>query len=202
LISQEATEAALLETAKKEGFTTLLHEGVLKVSQGITTLEELNNVVECGVITCDLESELLEESNNVLENVTNSEDKQEETKTKILIVDDEPDIRKILVKRLENAGYDVVEATNGQEGIALATKESPEIILMDIMMPVMNGIDATREIRSQLKTASIPIIMLTAKKDKQSELEGIDVGADDYITKPFDHDKLLARIGMLLRRTH
>jgi DNA-binding response OmpR family regulator len=163
-------------------------------------LEELNNVVECGVVECGFERGIEEESGSEGKKAIDQEEKK--GKAKILIVDDEPDIRKILTKRLENAGYDVVEAENGKEGIALATKEAPDLILMDIMMPVMNGVEATRHIRAQLITAAIPVIMLTAKKDKQSELEGIDVGADDYITKPFDHDKLLARIGMLLRRTY
>jgi len=73
---------------------------------------------------------------------------------------------------------------------------------MDVMMPEMDGLEATKILRSRLETAVIPILMLTAKKDKESELKGLDVGADDYVTKPFDKDKLLARIKMLLRRRY
>ena len=103
--------------------------------------------------------------------------------------------------RLSNAGYEVIKARDGREAVEYAFKEQPDLIVMDVMMPNMDGFEATKRLRSKLATAAIPILMLTAKRDKESELKGLDVGADDYLTKPFDKDKLLARIRMLLRRS-
>jgi len=121
-------------------------------------------------------------------------------KPKILVVDDEVDIRKILLKTVEAGGYTAISAKNGKEAIEYTYRERPNLIVIDIMMPEMNGYDAVKFLRSSLETATIPIIMLTAKQDKDSELKGLDAGADDYMTKPFDNEKLLARIRMLLRR--
>ena len=87
------------------------------------------------------------------------------------------------------------------EGVEIANREKPDLIVMDLKMPEMNGFEATEKLRSKLETAVIPIIMLTAETDKESELKGFDVGADDYVTKPFDKEKLLARIKMLLKRS-
>jgi DNA-binding response OmpR family regulator len=134
------------------------------------------------------------------EEKTALESEGEREKTKILIADDEEDILKLLEIRLNGAGYEVVKARNGKEALGSAFKEKPDLIVMDVMMPEMDGFEATKQLRSKLQTAVIPILMLTAKKDKESELEGIDAGADDYITKPFDGDILLARIKMLLGR--
>jgi DNA-binding response OmpR family regulator len=103
-------------------------------------------------------------------------------------------------KRLINAGYDVVKARDGLEAVESAHEQKPDLIITDATMPKMNGFELIKALRSKLETAVIPIIMLTARSDKESELKGIDAGADDYITKPFDQDKLIARVGMLLRR--
>jgi DNA-binding response OmpR family regulator len=94
----------------------------------------------------------------------------------------------------------VVKARDGSEAVERAHKEKPDLAILDVTMPKMNGFEAAKELRSKLETAVIPIILLTGRQDKESELRGIDAGADDYITKPFDADKLLARIKMLLRR--
>jgi type IV pilus assembly protein PilB len=183
LISNDSTEAAISEEAKKGQFKTLAEAGVLKVAQERTTLEEINRVTD-----------VIEEQG------VEDEIKQKDKALKILIADDEDDIRKVVAMRLNAAGYETLEAVNGQEAVALAFKESPDLIIIDLMMPIMGGIEATQKIRSNIQTASIPVMMLTANQDKASELQGIDSGADDYITKPFDKDKLLARIKMLLRR--
>ncbi|MDD4201892.1 MAG: ATPase, T2SS/T4P/T4SS family [Candidatus Omnitrophica bacterium] len=199
LINSNASEGEILVQAKKNGFKTLAENGMLKISQGITTLEEVNNVLEAAEERTPHE---IKKGNLVeIEEIFEENKKNDDKKTKILTVDDEPDILKILNKRLTNAGYEVIQAKNGKQAIESAFKERPDLIIMDIMMPEMDGIEATKRIRAQLQTAAIPIIMLTAKKDKQSELKGIDVGADDYITKPFDNEKLIARIEMLLRRS-
>ncbi len=182
MISRNASEAHLLAQARKNNFTTLAESGILKVSKHLTTIEEVDRITE------------------ITDNPEHIKKEKSDRKTKILVADDEEGIQAILAKRLKDAGYDVISALNGEEALRLAFTKKPDLIIMDIMMPVMDGIQATRKLRERLHTASIPVIMLTAKKDKRSELEGIDAGADDYITKPFDKDKLLARIKMLLRR--
>lgn len=183
LIMKNASEMDILIEARKNRFSTLVESGIIKVARQITTLEEI-----------DRTTEMSGEANIILP------DSDEIFSTRILIADDEEGIRTILEKRLIFAGYEVLIANNGREAVGMAFKEKPDLIIMDIMMPEMDGIEATRRLRKSLETASIPILMLTAKNDKQSELEGIDAGADDYLTKPFDADKLLARIKMLLRR--
>ena len=184
LISKDSPETAISQEAQKGQFEALAEAGILKVAQGLTTLEEINRVTD-----------VIEKPEEALDHKT----KKDKT-IRILLADDEADIRKVVAMRLNAAGYETLEAVNGQEAVAIAFKESPDLIIMDLNMPVMGGIEATGKIRSNIQTASIPVMMLTAKQDKASELEGIDAGADDYLTKPFDKDKLIARIKMLLRR--
>jgi type IV pilus assembly protein PilB len=185
LISNRSHEDLIFKEAKKRGFKTLAESGVEKVAKGMTTLEEVAEVA--GVIE---EANIIERPMEIRE------------KPKILIADDEEDILKVLEKRLSDTGYEVVKAVNGMEAVECAFREKPDLVVMDVMMPEMDGLEATKILRSRLETAVIPILMLTAKKDKESELKGLDVGADDYVTKPFDKDKLLARIKMLLRRRY
>lgn len=119
----------------------------------------------------------------------------------ILVVDDEPDLVELIGYNLEQQGHSVVRAANGSEAIKLAKARQPDLIVLDVMMPEINGIEVARRLRSQTETASIPIIMLTAKSEEANELEGLGAGADDYITKPFSMQVLLARIEALSRRT-
>jgi len=183
LISGNASVDSIIKEAKKAGLKLLAESGIEKVAAGLTSLEEVARVVDV-----------------IAENKTLPEPEGERGKTKILIVDDEEDILKLLEIRIKGAGYEVIKAKNGKEAVSSAFKEKPDLIVLDVMMPEMNGFEATKQLRSKLQTAVIPILMLTAKRDKESELEGIDAGADDYITKPFDGDILLARIKMLLGR--
>ncbi len=119
---------------------------------------------------------------------------------KIVIVDDEEDILELVRYNLEKEGYDVIAATNGEDGLRLVEKYSPEMLILDIMMPDMDGIEVCRRLRSSRKTASLPIIMLTAKTDETDVVLGLEMGADDYIAKPFSPRVLLARIKTLFRR--
>src|SRR5512141_149614 len=102
---------------------------------------------------------------------------------RILIIEDEPDLRKGLEVNLAREGFKVFQANNGQTGISLAIKHNPDLVLLDVMMPGMNGIDVCREIRR--KGIETPIIMLTARSDEIDRVVGLEVGADDYVTKPF-----------------
>ena len=116
---------------------------------------------------------------------------------KILIVDDEPQIVEICRDYLKAAGYETVTASNGSQALALARREKPDLIVLDLMMPEMDGLDVTREIR---RASDVPIIMLTARVEETDKLIGLELGADDYITKPFSPRELVARIRVVLRR--
>ena len=115
----------------------------------------------------------------------------------ILIADDEPDLLELIEYNLSNAGHTIITAGDGAQALSLAKSANPDLILLDVMMPKLTGIQVAKRLRSQTETASIPIIMLTAKADEAHELEGLGAGADDYITKPFSIQILLARIDAL-----
>lgn len=122
------------------------------------------------------------------------------SKYKILIVDDEPDILEFMEYNLRKEGYQVLSAKNGSEAVDKAKKEVPQLILLDIMMPVMDGIEACRIIRTQPALNNSVIAFLTARNEEYSQIAGFDVGADDYISKPIKPRVLLSRIKALLRR--
>lgn len=119
-------------------------------------------------------------------------------KKKILVVDDEKDLVETLVFRLEALGYEALTAYNGQEGLDKARSEKPDLILLDVMMPVMDGYQVCRMLKFDEEFKSIPIIMLTARGQDKDKKTGSDVGADDYVTKPFDSADLTARIKKLI----
>lgn len=119
-------------------------------------------------------------------------------KGKILVVDDEASIRQIVEARLNMAGFEVVTAADGEEALAIYPKERPDLIVLDIMMPRIDGLQVCREIRKQ---NSVPIIMLTAKGEIPDRINALEMGADDYVTKPFSPRELEARIKAVLRRT-
>jgi len=116
---------------------------------------------------------------------------------KILIVDDEPQIVEICSDYLKAAGYETVTASNGAQGLSLARREKPDLVVLDLMMPEMDGLDVCREIRRE---SNVPIIMLTARVEETDKLIGLELGADDYITKPFSPRELVARVRVVLRR--
>ena len=118
---------------------------------------------------------------------------------KILIVEDEKNIVDILSFNLSREGYATMEAYDGNSGLELARKEAPDLILLDLMLPGMNGFDVCREIRASGGT--MPILMLTAREEEADKVLGLETGADDYITKPFSMRELLARVKSNLRRT-
>ncbi len=118
-------------------------------------------------------------------------------KEKILVVDDEINIRRILETRLSIMGYEVITAADGEEALFLYRKEMPNLIILDIMMPKLDGYGVCQEIR---KESEIPIIMLTALNDVTDKITGLELGADDYIVKPFSPKELEARVKSILRR--
>lgn len=117
---------------------------------------------------------------------------------RILVVEDNREFRFLLRKFLSRLGYTVIEAEDGAEGLAKAEQEKPDLILLDIMLPVMDGYEVCRQIRKHPEIATTPILMLTAKNTLQDEKRGFDVGADDYLTKPVDLSTLAERVRSLL----
>jgi len=117
--------------------------------------------------------------------------------TLILVVDDEPLYQRLLKVNLEQEGYEVITAGNGQDAIEQVTKRQPDLIVMDIMMPKMDGLSATERIR---QFANTPIIILTARGEEQDRVRGLNIGADDYVVKPFSATELIARVRAVLRR--
>ena len=122
-----------------------------------------------------------------------------ESKPSILITDDSDDVRKYLSGLLKN-NYTIYEASNGGEGIKAAAEKTPDLIISDIMMPSIDGIEFCRRIKSDWQTSDIPVILLTAKASSESKIEGLEIGADDYLTKPFDSRELFTRIKNLLEQ--
>lgn len=118
----------------------------------------------------------------------------------ILCIDDEQNILDLLTFNLEAAGYNTLTATTGADGLAVAKQAMPSMILLDLMLPDMDGTDVCKQLKADPMTASIPIIMLTAKDSEVDKILGLELGADDYITKPFSVRELVARVKALLRR--
>src|SRR5256885_53700 len=119
--------------------------------------------------------------------------------TKILIVEDEPNMVAGLRDNFEYEGYEVITAPDGVAGLERAIAEKPDLVILDVMMPRMSGLEVCKQIRA--KRASIPIIMLTARGQEVDKVVGLELGADDYVTKPFSIRELLARVKSVLRRT-
>jgi CheY-like chemotaxis protein len=120
--------------------------------------------------------------------------------TKILVVEDNEVNQRILVRRLERRGFQVVTADNGQEGVALAASEVPDLILMDMSLPILDGWEATRQIKAKVETGHIPVIALTAHAMVGDREQALDAGCDDYDVKPIDIDRLVAKIDTHLAR--
>ena len=119
----------------------------------------------------------------------------------VLIIEDEEDIQILLDYNLREEGYNVLQATDGEEGMLQAVEYCPDLILLDWMLPLLPGLEVLRQLRAHPDTRDIPVIMLTAKGEETDRLRGLDGGADDYMTKPFSPAELLARARALLRRT-
>lgn len=119
---------------------------------------------------------------------------------KILVVDDEEHIAELISYNLTSNGYKVIVANNGNDAVKLAVEEKPNLILLDLMIPGKDGYDVCKDVRSNSEIRNIPIIMLTAKSEELDKILGLELGADDYITKPFSVRELLARVKAVLRR--
>lgn len=120
---------------------------------------------------------------------------------RILIVDDEPDILSILVHQLSREGFRVSTAVNGQSAIAAAIEDPPDLVVLDLMLPVVDGYEVLKTLRQHQRTAAIPVLLLTARREEEERIRGFEHGADDYVTKPFSARELGLRVQALLRRS-
>lgn len=205
IIAPNVPALALKRAAEKEGFQTMTMDGIIKALYGLTTIEEVLRVAppEAGeflrvpIVETFVPEEIgLEELPHEEPSASISSVKPK----KILVADDNEIILKILRNVLESQNYLVITAENGFEAMKLAFQEKPDLIVTDFLMPIMDGITLIRKLKSQLATRFIPIIMLTVKDEVDFEVKGIDAGADDYLTKPINPKRLLARVNRLVRR--
>lgn len=119
---------------------------------------------------------------------------------RILVIEDEADIRQVLDYNLKSAGHEVVEASRGADGLRLLREREPDLVLLDLMLPDMPGTEVCRSIKDNPATRTLPVVMLTARGEEIDRVVGFEIGADDYITKPFGMNELLARVRANLRR--
>ena len=122
------------------------------------------------------------------------------TRTKILVVDDEEDIRELVRLNLAKEGYEVLDCDSGEEALSLSHGKQPDLIVLDLMLPGIDGIEVCRRLKADPKTAAIPVVILTAKGEEADVVAGLEVGAEDYVVKPFSGKVLAARVRRLLRK--
>lgn len=123
-------------------------------------------------------------------------------KETLLVIEDERDLIEAIQYNFEREGYRVLCATNGEKGLDLAREKRPSVVILDLMLPGVDGIEVARKLRSDPRTRDLAVIMLTAKSEESDVILGLGVGADDYVTKPFSVRELMARVKAVLRRTH
>src|SRR5436190_16962875 len=122
------------------------------------------------------------------------------TAERVLVVDDEPDIVALVAYHLAKSGYSVSTATSGTEGLAVARRDKPAIIVLDLMLPGLSGLEVMEELSADVATSGIAVLMLTARREESDRIKGLTLGADDYLTKPFSPQELVLRVGAILRR--
>lgn len=123
------------------------------------------------------------------------------SRSRIIAIEDEPDILEVIQYNLRKEGYEVTGVENGEEGLNLVRKDLPDLVLLDLMLPGMDGLEVCRRLKYEAATRGIPVIMVTAKGEESDVVLGLEVGADDYLTKPFGPRELVARVRAILRRS-
>jgi type IV pilus assembly protein PilB len=206
----DVAAVALRKAADAEGFTTLKMDGIAKAFMGRTTIEEVLRVAppEQDDAAQDSLDKATQNRGGAFPAPAESQAHRPEPPSsiacfrpeKILIVDDNRVVLKILKNILESQNYLTVSASNGMEALKIAYQEKPDLIITDYMMPEMDGMALITKLKSQLTTRFIPIIMLTSKDEVDAEVEVINAGADDYLTKPVNPKRLIVRINRLLNR--
>jgi CheY-like chemotaxis protein len=178
-IGRGATALEIRAAMRAAGFPTMRDHALKLVAAGVTSIEEVNRV-----LTDD----------------TGSVHAATRDRRRVLVTDDEPITRMLVKLLLEREHFEVLEATNGRDAVDIATRERPDLLLIDLNMPQMDGYEAIGNLRKDLAMATLPIIVLTAEDGPGVEHRVLELGADDYIIKPFDPDILLSRVNAVFRR--
>jgi type IV pilus assembly protein PilB len=205
-ISSRVSEVAIRRVVEREGYRPLPADGIEKALAGLTTLAEVfrvappEPVVGTEAPIQKPASEPAQLPNDVFPIDSPASVASIRPKT-ILLADDSEIVIKVLVNILESENYRILTAADGREALETARRERPDLIITDLAMPRMNGIELVTQLRARLATRYIPIIMLTARQEMDAEVEGIAAGADDYLTKPVNPRRLLARVGRFLKRS-
>ncbi|MBI5589546.1 MAG: Flp pilus assembly complex ATPase component TadA [Deltaproteobacteria bacterium] len=209
ILSSNVAAVTIKKAAEKDGFTTLSMDGITKAFSSLTTIEEVFRVAppEYDDTAQETLDRAMESREPVSDSIEREAHKPEPPSSigsirpeKILIVDDNPVILQILKNILESQNYQTVSANNGIDALKIAVQQKPNLIITDYMMPEMDGMALINKLKSQLTTRFIPVVMLTAKDEVDAEVDVINAGADDYLTKPVNPKRLIVRINRLLNR--
>ncbi|MBW2000244.1 MAG: Flp pilus assembly complex ATPase component TadA [Deltaproteobacteria bacterium] len=200
VITSGMSDVALKSAAEKEGFQPMIMDGIVKVMQGQTTIEEILRAVPPEMVKSHVQvPESSGKDQKVIQGRPEIDRKHVGVgKKKILVADDSVIMLKSLTRVLESRDYVTVSAENGIEALSLASKERPDLIITDLVMPKMDGITLVKELKKRDATKEIPVIMLTAQHEVDTEVAGLTAGADDYLTKPINARRLLVRVDRLL----
>jgi type IV pilus assembly protein PilB len=213
MIASHASEQEIKAAARRAGMRTLLEDGIDKAAAGLTTLEEVLRVVSTETAG-DAVSEArfadppapLAQSPVERETVSHIsvpvEGRSDSIRRRVLIVEDSPTIVEVIKYFLTNEGFEVLVASDGRAGLEMALLEQPDVIVSDVNMPSMTGVEMVRALRSDPRGTGVRILMLTSESSIESETEGLAAGADDYILKPVEPRRLAARLRALLGRSH
>lgn len=206
ILTKDISAVAIKKIAEREGYTTLSMDGINKALQGLTSIDEVFRVAPP-----EYDDYSQDSLDKAIQNRLSTESTLVEPGTqsplssirpeKILIVDDNPVVIKILKNIMESKNYLTVTATSGIDALKIAYQEKPDLIITDYIMPEMDGMALILKLKSQLATRFIPVIMLTSKDEVESEVEVLSAGADDYLTKPVNPKKLIARVNRQLKKT-
>jgi CheY-like chemotaxis protein len=176
-IGRGATAYEIRAAMRALGYPTMRDQALKLVDQGVTSIEEVDRVL-----------------------ASDGAAPPAHEKRRVLVTDDEPITRMLVKVLLEREQFQVLEATNGREAVEVATKERPDVLLIDLSMPEMDGYEAIRRLRRDLSLATLPIVVITADDGPGIERRVLELGADDYIVKPFDPAILLSRVNAVFRR--
>ncbi len=206
LIVPKVSALRLKQAAQQEGFEPMTQDGIRKALDGHTTIDEIFRVAppEVGQVSEMLLSEPIDKEQGTFiksQFVDGQFSAGAIRPKKILVVDDDDVFLRLVETILEAENYQIITALNGKEGLKLAIEEKPDLIITDLQMPEMDGITFVKKLKSQLSTRIIPTIMLTIRDDLSAEVKGLEAGADDYLVKPIESERLIVRVRRFFNST-
>ena len=194
LIVRGAADTEIAAEARRLGIKDLHGDGLFKVCQGLSSVEELMR----NAPPPERDARFTETVKKVASPPEEAKVEIRRKRPRVLAVDDDPFIRTMLEKVLSKANYEVILATDGEEALAKVYRDLPDLIITDVVMPKLDGLELVKKLKGHLQTSIIPVILLTSKDEVESEVEGLEAGADDYIPKPIVTNRLLARINRIM----